>query len=81
MKNNITPITEENLMLFVSLDKETNTKHVPALKRWLAKKKMIMPCFAAYGYNSKGDLSLKEFLVNSTVWIEVSKIDDTVGLL
>tara|TARA_R110002153_G_scaffold129381_1_gene278006 strand:+ start:246 stop:563 length:318 start_codon:yes stop_codon:yes gene_type:complete len=81
MKNNITPLTEENLILFASLDKETNTKYVPALRRWLAKKKMIMPCFAAYGYDSKGNLFLKEALVNNTVWIEVSEIDDTVGLL
>lgn len=81
MENNITAITEENLRVFVSLDKENNTKHVPALKRWLVKKKIIMPCFAAYGYNSKGNLFLKEFLVNRTVWFEVPVVDDTVGLI
>jgi len=74
-------ITEESLHEFISLNKEENAKHVVSLRRWLEKKKKIMPCFASYAFTPTGKLMLKEHLVDRDAWTVVDKVNDSIGLL
>tara|TARA_R110002153_G_scaffold119238_1_gene264213 strand:+ start:537 stop:776 length:240 start_codon:yes stop_codon:yes gene_type:complete len=65
--NNIETITDKNFKEFM-IKCPNYKRHFITIKRWLAEKKRTLPCYEAYGFDSEGQLYLKEFLVKRKYW-------------